>query len=93
MKSTGSCSHLDRECPEGSKCDVGPVGGGICCDAKNEEEWDKERHPKCKQGTLSKRTEWYGEVTRFGKNCSHKFCPSGYKCIQMKRLAHCCSEH
>ncbi|KIH54811.1 hypothetical protein ANCDUO_15040 [Ancylostoma duodenale] len=90
MKPTGTCERFDTTCPAGSTCDVGPMGAGICCDDKNEESWRKERNPTCESGSLSMRTVWWGEEPRLGRNCSHKFCPDGYKCVQGKRLAHCC---
>ncbi|VDM82462.1 unnamed protein product [Strongylus vulgaris] len=90
-KPMGTCSETDKNCPAGSKCEMGSIRAGLCCDIKNEEEWEKERNPKCKSGTLLMKKEWYGDTVHLGRSCSHKFCPKDYKCIQTKRLAHCCS--
>ncbi|KHJ92043.1 Kunitz/Bovine pancreatic trypsin inhibitor domain protein [Oesophagostomum dentatum] len=87
---TGSCSN-GRTCPEGSECKR-KAFFSVCCDKENEEEWRKEYNPHCELGILSMRKTSYGETTRLGRSCSHKFCPSGYECIQGNHLAYCCSE-
>ncbi|ETN77542.1 Kunitz/Bovine pancreatic trypsin inhibitor domain protein, partial [Necator americanus] len=76
MKPTGSCSAFDKNCPTGSTCEVGPMGGGMCCDDKNEELWKQERNPKCKSGSLSMRTVWWGSEPRIGRSCSHEYVDS-----------------
>ncbi|KHJ92044.1 Kunitz/Bovine pancreatic trypsin inhibitor domain protein [Oesophagostomum dentatum] len=88
---TASCSRRYNTCPRGSTCIIGFVTGR-CCDIEEEEQWYKETHPTCKQGRPLTRKTDYGEAIRFGRSCSHKFCPLGYQCIQGKRLAYCCKE-
>ncbi|CAJ0600064.1 unnamed protein product [Cylicocyclus nassatus] len=92
-KPRGTCTREKQHCPIGTFCSLGPMGAGICCDKKNEEEWTKELKPTCENGTLLTRKEWYGAAPQLGRNCSHRFCPENYKCIQTKHLAHCCLEH
>ncbi|ETN77193.1 Kunitz/Bovine pancreatic trypsin inhibitor domain protein [Necator americanus] len=91
VRSTGTCRR-DRKCPAGSTCSMGQFFG-ICCDDKNRELWIEETNPKCEEGSsLSMRTAWHGKEPRLGRNCSHKFCPDGYECVQTKHFAHCCSK-
>lgn len=86
---TGSCHDLDLSCPMGSSCKEG-FGGGLCCEDINEKEWQRETNPVCQIGNVLRRAVWYGSKVWIGKSCTHRFCPHRYRCVQGKRVAHCC---
>ncbi|KHJ88060.1 Kunitz/Bovine pancreatic trypsin inhibitor domain protein [Oesophagostomum dentatum] len=85
----GRCTTME-DCPTDSICRKSASESGICCDAKVEVDYEKELHPKCNEKQLMKVRTEKGRVPLLGKNCTHKFCPMDFECIQGQYLAHCC---
>ncbi|KHJ90646.1 Kunitz/Bovine pancreatic trypsin inhibitor domain protein [Oesophagostomum dentatum] len=88
---TGKCVNM-KGCPKGSFCRMGPSSGtGVCCDRKLEEEYEKDRDPKCNTGNVAVvNCSGRGDQALLGRSCKHNFCPYGSQCVPGRYLAHCC---
>uniref|UniRef100_A0A1I7UQ28 Homeobox domain-containing protein n=1 Tax=Caenorhabditis tropicalis TaxID=1561998 RepID=A0A1I7UQ28_9PELO len=86
----GVCfSPGDQGCKKGTDCVMGGTVG-FCCNKAIQDEWNKEHTPQCLKGKIVQFKQWFGMTPLIGRNCSHKFCPSGSTCVQKKWTAHCC---
>ncbi|KHJ93458.1 Kunitz/Bovine pancreatic trypsin inhibitor domain protein [Oesophagostomum dentatum] len=88
---TGRCRSLG-DCPAGSICIMGDSNKGMCCNSTLEEEYKKDKDPKCEE-LVVKTPTLKGWKPLLGRNCTHNFCPKFSKCIQGHYLAHCCGQN
>ncbi|KHJ92054.1 Kunitz/Bovine pancreatic trypsin inhibitor domain protein [Oesophagostomum dentatum] len=91
-KATGRCKSI-KDCSKGSVCRMKTLRSGVCCERKREEEYNKDKNPKCKGGKVLIRTASQGGWKPLhGRSCSQNFCPEHSECVQGRYLAHCCGE-
>ncbi|MFH4978362.1 hypothetical protein AB6A40_005071 [Gnathostoma spinigerum] len=84
------CEHGPNTCPDGYTC-IQLAFHGICCPKKEQNEFDTNMRPQCKNGKSTVKIDRGGwQMVLLGKSCDDQFCPDNSECFQQSIFASCC---